>query len=55
LLLQLLFLFKHADGEVGKMARRLLDEIKCLWFFLEKQGVEPTNNLGERALRYGVI
>ena len=51
----LLFLFEHADDDAGKMARRLLDEMECLWLFLEEQGVEPTNNFGERALRYGVI
>lgn len=26
-----------------------------LWLFLEEDGVEPTNNLGERALRFGVL
>jgi transposase len=51
----LLFLFENADDEAGKMARRLLDEMECLWLFLEEEGVEPTNNFGERALRFGVI
>ncbi len=51
----LLFLFENADDEAGKMARRLLDEMECLWLFLEEDGVEPTNNFGERALRFGVI
>ena len=37
------------------MARRLLDEMECLWLFLEEEGVEPTNNFGERALRFGVV
>ena len=26
-----------------------------LWVFLEVEGVEPTNNRAERALRYGVM
>ena len=26
-----------------------------LWVFLEKNGVEPTNNRAERALRFGVL
>jgi transposase len=26
-----------------------------LWVFLRHQGVEPTNNRGERALRFGVL
>jgi len=37
------------------MARRLLGEMDALWLFLEEEGVEPTNNFGERALRFGVI
>jgi len=51
----LLFLFEGADDEAGTMARRLLGEMDALWLFLEEQGVEPTNNLGERALRFGVL
>jgi transposase len=41
--------------ETGKFARRLLREMDSLWVFLEVQGVEPTNNRAERALRFGVI
>lgn len=51
----LLFLFEGADDEAGTMARRLLGEMDALWLFLEEDGVEPTNNLGERALRFGVL
>lgn len=51
----LLFLFENADDEAGTMARRLLGEIDNLWLFLEEDGVEPTNNRGERALRFGVL
>jgi transposase len=39
----------------GKFARRLLREMDSLWVFLEIQGVEPTNNRAERALRHGVL
>ena len=41
--------------EAGKFARRLLREMDSLWVFLEEQGVEPTNNRAERALRFGVL
>ena len=51
----LLFLFENADDEAGTMARRLLGEMDSLWLFLEEDGVEPTNNFGERALRFGVL
>jgi transposase len=27
----------------------------ALWVFLREQGVDPTNNLAERGLRFGVI
>ncbi len=39
----------------GKFARRLVREMDSLWVFLEVQGVEPTNNRVERALRSGVL
>ena len=51
----LLFLFENANDEAGTLARRLLNEMDALWLFLEEEGVEPTNNFGERALRFGVI
>jgi len=41
--------------EAGKFARRLLREFDSLWVFLEVAGVEPTNNLAERSLRFGVL
>ena len=45
----------HArSDEAGRFARRLLREMESLWVFLFHQGVEPTNNRGERALRFGV-
>lgn len=39
----------------GKFARRLLREMDSLWVFLEVQGVDPTNNRVEAALRPGVL
>jgi transposase len=33
----------------------LLEEYDALWTFTEVEGIDPTNNAGERALRHGVI
>ncbi|MFO7751006.1 MAG: transposase [Desulfobacteraceae bacterium] len=48
-------LFEGADDASGTMARRLAKEMESLWLFLDQQGVEPTNNYAERALRFGVL
>jgi len=54
-LICLLFLYEGADDDAGRFARLLLREMDSLWTFLEEDGVEPTNNRAERALRFGVI
>lgn len=41
--------------DAGKLARQIVREIDNLWVFLDHQGVEPTNNRAERALRFGVL
>jgi len=46
---------RYFKDESGTFARRLLREIDSLWVFLEVAGVEPTNNLAERSLRFGVM
>lgn len=51
----LLFLYEGADDGAGQLARSLLSEMDSLWVFLEENGVEPTNNRAERALRFGVL
>ena len=33
----------------------MVRELDSLWTFLEHDGVEPTNNRAERALRFGVL
>jgi transposase len=48
-------LHEGADNDAGKLARSLASEMDSLWVFLDEQGVEPTNNRAERALRFGVI
>jgi transposase len=37
------------------VARETLRYFECLWTFVEHEGVEPTNNTAERALRHPVI
>lgn len=50
-------IFDHqtSKGEVGTLARSLIRQIESLWLFLDIEGIEPTNNIAERALRYGVL
>lgn len=50
-----LLLFEGADDDAGRLARSLLGEMDSLWVFLEENGVEPTNNRAERALRFAVL
>ncbi|WP_396108341.1 MULTISPECIES: transposase [unclassified Cyanobium] len=38
-----------------RTCRQLLQRREGLWSFLEKEGIEPTNNAAERALRHSVI
>jgi transposase len=47
--------YHERSDDAGRFARRLLREMDSLWVFLCHQGVEPTNNRGERALRFGVL
>ena len=42
------------NREVGNLARALYEHNERLYTFLEHEGVEPTNNSAERALRTGV-
>ena len=51
----LLMLFETADTAAGKLARSLAPEMDSLWVFLDENGVDPTNNRAERALRFGVL
>ncbi len=46
---------EEAENDAGKLARAIIREMISLWVFLEEEGVEPTNNRAERALRFGVI
>ena len=53
--IQLLMLHDELKNEAGTLARSLISVMESLWVFLDEQGVEPTNNRAERALRFGVI
>jgi len=50
-------LSQHAirEDQAGTFARRLAREGESLWVFLDIQGVEATNNIAERAHRFGVL
>jgi transposase len=41
--------------EAGTLARTLDRELGALWTFVVEEGVEPTNNRAERALRFAVL
>jgi len=42
-------------GETRRTCRNILKVKQALWTFVDQEGVEPTNNAAERALRRGVI
>lgn len=54
-LLFTLKLLKPEKDDAGRMARQILRKLDAMWGFLDRPGVEPTNNRAERALRFGVI
>lgn len=43
------------NAQIQGMCRELYEHRDWLWTFLEVEGVEPTNNASERALRHAVI
>ena len=43
------------DKDVRGTCRELYEHRQWLWMFLRQEGVEPTNNAGERSLRHAVI
>lgn len=50
-----IFAHQKHKGAVGTLARSLIRQIESLWLFLDIVEVEPTNNLAERTLRFGVL
>ena len=47
--------YHDSQDDAGRLARRLQREMASLWVFLCENGVEPTNNRAERALRFAVM
>jgi len=54
-LCRLIVLYRDSKSEAGKLVRRLEGEMDSLYTFLSEEGVEPTNNLAERTIRFGVL
>jgi hypothetical protein len=46
---------EFADDQTAATCTNLLAIEPALWTFVRKEGVEPTNNTAERALRHGVL
>jgi len=46
---------ESSNREIQGMCRELHEHRGWLWAFLRHQGIEPTNNAGERSLRHAVI
>jgi transposase len=47
--------YRPRQDEAGTLARTLEREMGSLWTFVVEEGVEPTNNRAERALRLAVL
>jgi transposase len=47
--------YRLRRDEAGTLARTLEREMAHLWTFVVEEGVEPTNNRAERALRFAVL
>jgi transposase len=54
-MVHLLTQYGGRQDEAGTFARTLEREMASLWTFVVEQGVEPTNNRAERALRFAVL
>jgi transposase len=54
-MVHLLARHRQRRDEAGTLARTLEREMHALWTFVVEQGVEPTNNRAERALRFAVL
>lgn len=44
-----------AGTKTGRTCQKLLDGFDAMWTFVYREGIEPTNNKAERALRHAVI
>ena len=48
-------LWEQDQTDAGRLARQIIREMDSLCLFLDHEGIEPTNNRAERALRFGVL
>jgi transposase len=46
---------ERGDKKTARTCAKLLKSSEAMWTFVRIEGVEPTNNSGERAVRHGVI
>jgi len=46
---------RSKDKKLAGFCSRLLEIYPALWLFVTEEGVEPTNNQGERVLRHAVL
>lgn len=46
---------KSSDRKIASLSRGILKDEPSLWTFVRVEGVEPTNNGAERAIRFSVI
>ena len=44
-----------ADKKTERTCKKLLRVFPAMWLFVDEEGVEPTNNGAERAVRHGVL
>lgn len=44
-----------AHSKTAKTCAKILTVFPALWLFVEKRGIEPTNNIAERTVRHGVL
>jgi len=54
-LMRIFHLNSDCDDVAGLLVRQVMREMDSLFTFLDAQGVEPTNNVGERSLRFLVM
>jgi transposase len=54
-MVHLLGCYQQRSDEAGTFAHTLDRELGALWTFVVEEGVEPTNNRAERALRFAVL
>jgi len=54
-LCRLIALYRDSGSEAGTFVRHIENEMDSLFTFLFEEGVDPTNNFGERMLRFAVL